>query len=120
MKDSLSKFSAEIAVIQKASEAARVAANEKIEANPGMWYPCGFSWVRIKPSRGQMVKALKELDLGHKDEFNGGYVVYNPSGNYTQWMDAKMAGSRAYAEVLNKYFIETGSNCRAAAQQRED
>jgi hypothetical protein len=98
-------YTFEMKVLQEAQTAAAAAANTMIAANPTVWYPCGFSWVQIKPARGKLIDALKHFEIGHTSE-EGGYQVYNPSGNHTQWMDAKMAGSRAYAEVLQKYFGE--------------
>lgn len=96
-------FTAELAVLQEAQTAAAEAAKKMISENPNVWYPCGFSWVIIKPARGKLIEAMKHFDIGDTS-FEGGYRVYNPSGNYTQWMDAKMAGSRAYVEVLRKHY----------------
>lgn len=99
MKD----FSFELKVLQEAQDAARAAANKMIDENPDQWYPCGFSWVEIKPARGKLIDALKHFNIG-KNGVYGGWQVYNPSRNHTQWMDAKMAGSRAYVEVLRKHY----------------
>jgi hypothetical protein len=88
--------------IELALQAARAAAQKMINDNPDVWYPCGFAWVKIRPARGPVVKALKEMGLGKVDSYAGGYMVYNPSGNATQWMDAKIEGARAFAGVLKK------------------
>lgn len=96
-------YSFEMKALQEAATAARSAAAELISANPDVWFPCGFSWVQIKPARGKLIDAMKHFEIGHKGD-EGGYQVYNPSGNITQWMDAKMAGSRAYVEVLKRHF----------------
>lgn len=109
-------FSFELKVLQEAQDAAKAACAAMIAENPGQWYPCGFSWVLIKPARGKLVAALKHFDIGRTSE-DGGYTVYNPSGNPTQWMDAKMAGSRAYVEVLKKYY---GENYKIKAVERID
>jgi hypothetical protein len=93
----------EMAIIAEAQEAARTASTLKINENPGVWFPCGFSWVIIKPARGKLIKALDEMGLG-KVSVNGGYMVYNPGEHPTQWMDAKSAGSRAFIEVLLKHY----------------
>ena len=98
------KLQAEFDIIKEACEAAAAAAKKMIDDNPTQWYPCGFSWVKIRPARGRLIEALKELQLGRTDDFEGGFQVYNPSKNHTQWMDAKMAGSRAFVEVLKKYY----------------
>ena len=95
-----------------AFSAAAEACNKMIADNPGQWYPCGFALVRIRPARGALVNHWKSLGIGHVDNFNGGYVVYNPSGNSTQWMDAKMAGARAFAEILRKYGINAIAESR--------
>jgi hypothetical protein len=92
-------------IVVEAFLAAQTAAEAHVNANPGVWYPCGFSWVRFKPARGPIVAHLKSINIGYTDEYNGGYAVYNPSQNPTQWMDAKMVGSRAFADVMKKYGI---------------
>lgn len=91
------------AIVETAFAKAVQATSEMITANPEVWYPCGFSWVKIKPARGPLVKYLKENNLGKTDSYEGGFVVYNPSKNHTQWMDAKHAGSRAFAAYLNEH-----------------
>jgi hypothetical protein len=98
-------FSQEQKILQEALYAAAEATRTMIAANPDHWYPCGFSWVTISPARGKLVAAMKHFKIGHKAD-SGGWMVYNPSGHLTQWMDAKMAGSRAYAAVLRKYYPE--------------
>jgi len=98
-------YSNELMIVQEASAAASAAAAKMISENPNVWYPCGFSWASIKPARGKLIDAMKHFDIGRVSD-EGGFQVYNPSGNHTQWMDAKMAGSRAYVEVLRKYYPE--------------
>lgn len=100
------KFQKELDVFLEASEAAKQACDDLIRQNPGVWFPCGFSWVKITPARGRFVSMLKDRKIGSTDSYEGGYVVYNPSKNNTQWMDAKVAGSRAFAEVLNRNGIK--------------
>lgn len=97
------------AVLAEAFAMASEATNATIAENPNVWYPCGFAWVKISPARGPYVKALKEKGLGRTDSYEGGFSVWNPSGNPTQWMDAKYAGALAFAEVLRK----NGVNCHA-------
>lgn len=94
------------AVFAEASMAAKTACAELESANPGVWFPCGFSWVNIKPARGPLVAILKELGEGYTDTYYGGYTIHNPSKNPTQWMDAKIAGSKAFAGVLGKYGVK--------------
>ena len=87
-------------VIRDALTEAKNATEKYLEDN-NSWYPCGFAWVKIKPARGRFVAILKEMGLGRTSEF-GGFVVYNPSNNPTQSMNAKMAGAVAFATVLTK------------------
>lgn len=91
-------------VILKAVAAAQLAAQRHIDANPGVWYPCGFAWVKIRPARGRWVNALKELRIGD-NAYDGGYMIYDPSNNVTQWMDAKEEGARAFANVLKEHGV---------------
>jgi hypothetical protein len=99
------------AIWTEAHAAAVAATAATVNANPDVWYPCGFAWVRIKPARGAFVNFLKEIDAGYTSE-EGGYVVYNPSGHPTQWMDAKYAGARAFADVLRKHGIQAIAESR--------
>ena len=69
-------------IIAEGFAAAQKASELMIKENPGQWYPCGFSWVSIKPARGPLVKTLKEMGLGFTSEF-GGFTVYNPMINPT-------------------------------------
>jgi hypothetical protein len=98
-------------LLANAFTAARVAADEMIAKHPDQWYPCGFAWVAIKPARGPVVKALKEADAGYVSS-EGGYHVYNPSRNPTQWMDAKIAGADAFAKVLREAGIKAYTESR--------
>lgn len=87
-----------------AESAAYKATAEYVRKNPDQWYPCGFSWVRIKPARGQLVSFLKRNGIGRTDSYGGGLIVYNPSGHSTQCMEAKRLGSQAYIEIMSKHF----------------
>lgn len=94
-------------IYREAHSEAMVAAQRHIDANPTVWFPCGFAWVNIKPARGPFVNFLKEMKVGRTDDYYGGYTIWNPSDNSTQWMDAKEVGARAFAAVLKRY----GINC---------
>jgi hypothetical protein len=98
-------YDIENAVIDEALDACGLAIKEKIDANPGQWYPCGFAWVKVRPARGRLVEALKERQLGKVDDFEGGLLVH-PSRTLTQWMDAKEAGCNAFVKVLKKHYPE--------------
>lgn len=89
-------------IVQEAQDAARSATQAYLKSIGGDNYPCGFAWVRIKPARGPLVTHLKSIGLGKTDTFEGGYLVWNPSENHCQNMDAKHAGAYAFAEVLRR------------------
>ena len=103
-----------LSIWKKAHQAAVDATARTIATNPDRWFPCGFAWVRIRPARGAFVNFLKKIEAGRTDDYSGGYVIYNPSGNSTQWMDAKYDGACAFAAVLREYGI------KANAEQRMD
>lgn len=98
------KYEKELAIFREAQFAAELAARKHIQENPGVWYPCGFAWVKIRPARGRFVAMCKDQNVGRTDDFEGGYVIYNPSQNQTQWMDAKEAGAKAFVAVLKKHY----------------
>lgn len=74
-------------------------------------FGCGFAWVDINPAKGEFVKYLKSLGVGGKG-YPKGYSIWNPSGSYTQDMDAKYAGARAFAQVLRDNGINAVEGCR--------
>jgi hypothetical protein len=90
-------------IFKEASRLAYEAANEYVTNHPDAWYPCGFSWVRIKPARGAFVNFLKKNDIGRTDDYMGGFVVYNPSGHHTQCMEAKCLGSLAFINFVKQH-----------------
>jgi hypothetical protein len=100
------------ALIEKAQDAAISATAEYIKKNPDQWYPCGFAWVNIKPARGPLVNEMKKMGLGRRDEYYGGWTIWNPSQHSTQCMDALAAGARAFSDVLK----EAGYNVYAATR----
>jgi hypothetical protein len=106
------KFQAELDLFRRAELAAAEATQKMLNENPGVWFPCGFAWVTIRPARGRFVSMLKDQDVGRTDSYEGGYAIWNPSRNSTQWMDAKIAGCRAFAEVLREAGIKCSVNSR--------
>lgn len=100
------QYQRELDVFREAEEAAAKAASQHLISNPGQWYPCGFAWVKIRPARGRFVSMCKDQDIGRTDSFEGGYVIYNPSGNSTQWMEAKEVGCSAFVQVLKRHYPE--------------
>lgn len=99
--------------LHSAFRAAELATNEYLTKYPDNWFPCGFAWVRF-PGRSPVIKVLKEDFVGrsgHKG-YPKGWDVWNPSGNSTQCMEAKVAGAQAFAEVMTKLGYECYSDCR--------
>jgi hypothetical protein len=96
------RYQAELDALRAATKAAAEATQEHLNKNPNTWYPCGFAWVKVKPARGRFVEMCKDQKVGHTNECEGGYDIWNPSGNNTQWMDAKEIGCRAFVTKLNE------------------
>lgn len=72
---------------------------------------CGFAWVEVSGIRGHKLNLLKEF--GFKKKYVGaGHSMWNPSGNYTQDMDAKYIGAQVFAEQLQKMDIPAYAGCR--------
>jgi len=89
-------------IVDEAVIAASSATAKYLRENPDNWYPCGFAWVKIKPARGKLVTYLKDTGIGNVSMM-GGLDVWNPSGNCTQSMYAKVEGAKAFAAVLKKH-----------------
>ncbi len=104
--------------LQAAFDAAKIA-TEEYHAAHGQHFPCGFSWVKIKPARGALIEYLREKKIGRLDDFNGGWIIYNPSNHHTQCMEAKAVGSRAFVETLTKSGV-LPKNSRAFTENRMD
>ena len=109
------RYQQELDIYNEAQAAAAKATQEYLDAGHH-WYPCGFSWVRIRPAIGRFVTMCKDQKLGRTDDFEGGFVIYNPSGNSTQSMDAKKAGADAFVAVMKKHY----STMKISAQTRID
>ncbi len=99
-------------IIQEAQRKAAEASEKYLKQIGGDQYPCGFAWVNIKPARGQFVKVMKANKIGRKDDYYGGYTVYNPSGNFCQNMDVKKEGAKVFADHLRMYGIDASVNSR--------
>ena len=109
MKKTMQKTPAQIH--SEATAAAKDAVKEFREKHGEPLY-CGFAWVKIRPARGSFVTYMKKMYIGHKSD-SGGYIIPNPSGDYTQSMLIKEAGADAYAQVLRKYNIDAYTQSRA-------
>lgn len=74
-------------------------------------FGCGFAWVVVKGARGKKAEMLKEF--GFEKRYDGpGLSLWNPSGSYTQDMDAKYVGAQVYAEQLREMGIDAYASCR--------
>lgn len=104
------KTISELDMILANRKAARATENY-IDENGEHPFNCGFAWVVVKGIRGKKAELLKEF--GFKKRYDGpGLSLWNPSGNYTQDMSAKMAGAEVYAEFLNTLGIPATAQCR--------
>ena len=109
-------------IFNEASEAAQKATNEYIaKYGDGAGTMCGFAWVDVSPARGPFVNWCKKAGKAHGDRGGnmhgrpgtyGGWTFWNPSRNYTQSVDAKEVGARAFAQVLQSYGINASVDSR--------
>jgi hypothetical protein len=99
-------------VIENARVAANEATNRYLSENGENPMGCGFAWVDVKVRGNTKVgKFLKTV--GFKKPYVGtGLSLWNPSASFTQDMDAKVAGARAFADVLNAAGIPASVGCR--------
>lgn len=100
------------------------AKNAAVEAIKNSQYPeqfgaCGFAWVRIKPATSPFVKWLKaqaaatnDRQYGRKDEYAGGWTIWNAGGYVGQRVDTKELACQAFAAVLVKYGINAWDESR--------
>ena len=72
-------------------------------------FPCGFAGVKIKPATQSFARQLKKAGIVDHKAWNGGYDIWNPSGNRVQSEYAKLNGAIAYANFLR----DNGVNCNA-------
>ena len=66
---------------------------------------CGFAWVSCY-EKGNTKMGKSFVAQGFDKSYEGGYKLWNPSGNYTQDMSAKMAGTDAYVNTVKQYLPE--------------
>ena len=91
-------------ILAQARAAARQATDDAVRANPNQWYPCGFAWVTVR-EKGSTKLGRALLQSGFSKAYGGGLQIWNPSEHPTQWMDAKVDGARAFADVLRAHGI---------------
>jgi hypothetical protein len=73
---------------------------------------CGFAWVDISNGRDPFVNWCRKNNVGKK-HWNRGWMIWNPTSNFTQSMDVKEAGSTAFAKVLRNNGIDAYMGSRA-------
>jgi len=104
----------QVAFAKKLDSAKQAAANatfEYINKNGENPMGCGFAWVEVSKVRGKKLDFLKVY--GFKKKYDGpGFSLWNPSGHYTQDMDAKYAGAQAFVEVLEGLGLNAVARCR--------
>ena len=98
-------------IVQEAFTAAKQAEAE-FRAKHGEPGYCGFAWVQVtEKASTKLGRALKAV--GFTKAYGGGLQLWNPGGSYTQSMDIKETGARAYAEVLKSHGITAYMSSRA-------
>lgn len=96
---------------QEATEAAQTAetAFRALHGEPGY---CGFAWVNV-PVKASTRLGRNLVAIGFRKSYGGGLDLWNPGGSFTQSMDIKECGSRAYAEIFRKHGIDAYMMSRA-------
>lgn len=80
--------------------------------------PCGFAWVNIVPKHKGNTKDGKAervaiRAMGFELDYTGKrFMMWNPSGNGCQNMDAKLAGARVAARMLREHGFDADAFCR--------
>jgi hypothetical protein len=98
-------------VHRTAVSAAQQAEADFIARHGEMAY-CGFAWVKVNEKAStRLGRALKAV--GFTKSYSGGLEFWNPGGSFTQSMDVKEAGARAYADVLKQHGIDAYMLSRA-------
>ena len=83
-------------------KAAELAANEYLQTYGEHPFNCGFSSV-VAVVKGNTKLGKSFIKQGFEKHYGGGYYLWNPSGNMTQDLSVKAAGTNAYISVINKY-----------------
>ena len=98
-------------IYEQAVQAAQQAESDFI-AKYGEPMYCGFAWVDVSGGRSPFVNWCRKNNVGRKG-WDKGWTIWNPTGNFSQSMDLKEVGSRAFAEVLRDNGIEAYMGSRA-------
>ena len=98
--------------VHNTAVAAAQRAEAEFRAKHGEPGYCGFAWVTVHDKAStKLGRALKTV--GFRKAYGGGLQLWNPGGSYTQSMDIKETGARAYAEAFQKAGINAYMNSRA-------
>ena len=98
--------------VHNTAVAAAQQAETEFRAKHGEPGYCGFAWVQVtEKASTKLGRALKTV--GFTKAYGGGLQLWNPGGSYTQSMDIKETGARAYAEVLKSHGITAYMSSRA-------
>jgi len=70
---------------------------------------CGFAWVEVfeaDGTRDKKIRANSKLaklleSMGFNKDYTGAYSLWNPSNIVAQNVDAKFAGAKAFADIIN-------------------
>ena len=87
---------------QLAVRNAQIATNDYIQKNGEHPFNCGFAWVTAFV-KGNTKLGKSFIAQGFSKSYDGGYKLWNPSGHNTQDMSAKMAGTEAYVDTVERY-----------------
>lgn len=93
------------AAVQAACAMASIAASTATQSHltvHGDRDACGFAWVSVHGVRSNSKTGKILIANGFDRAYGGGLQLWNPSGNATQCITAKEAGSVAYAKVLKE------------------
>jgi len=74
-------------------------------------FNCGFAWVTIRPARGPFVSYCKRNRIGNK-HWHSGWWIENPGLFGGQQVDHKLAGARAFADVLSAHGLDASVGSR--------
>jgi hypothetical protein len=96
----------------EATEAARKAESEFVARHGEPMY-CGFAWVDVYGVRSNSKLGTAFKKVGFRKSYEKTLQLWNPGCSFTQSMDVKETGARAYAGVLRKYGIDAYIGSRA-------
>ena len=87
---------------QEAVQNARIATENYIQKHGEHPFNCGFAWVTAFV-KGNTKLGKSFIAQGFTKSYDGGYKLWNPSGHNTQDVSAKMMGTQAYVDTVERY-----------------